>query len=198
MKENYDSVIEALMLFDEKVDRVYSRSFIQKYDESRNLVSIQATKEHTGEWNIATSFNRPDDESVEAVVLTLRFFIQDNEICSLRNLHKIYAETREITHLASIFNEARNRVNEILAMPVQPQKPSDAPITNRDILDTFVFGDLSHTNNKKQRARFLEWQSDPMISAIYTHIFHKITYEIIDICAGISGLNSVAIDRLRA
>jgi hypothetical protein len=195
MKDSRSSAIEALTLFDEKVDKIYSRSFIKKYEETRNSVSINATKNHDG-WAIETSFQRADDESVDAIVLTLRFFIQDNEPCSLRNLHKTYNETKEISHLAGLFNESRDRINKILSEPAQPQKSQDGIVTHSDILNAFVYGDLSHSN-AKQRDKFSKWQSDPMISAIYTHLFHKIAYEILDICAGISGLNSVALDRLR-
>ena len=196
MTDSRNSAISALTLFDEKIDRVYSRSFIKQYEETRNVVSVSASKSHDG-WSIETSSRRADDESVEAIVLTLRFFIQDNEPCSLRNLHRIYNQTRDIQHLARLFNESRDRINDILSMTVQPQKHGQTDITNRDILNAFVFGDLSHSN-KAHRARLNEWRSDPMISAVYTHIFHKITYEIFDICSGISGLNGVALDRLRA
>ncbi len=195
MKDSRSSAIEVLELFDEKVDKVYSRSFIKKYEETRNSVSVNATKNQDG-WNIETSFSRADDESVEAIVLTLRFFIQDNEPCSLRNLHRIYSETKEISHLAGLFNESRDRINNILSEPAQPQKPQDGTVTHRDILNAFIYGDLSHSN-PEHRNRFKKWKADPMSSAIYTHLFHKIAYEIIDICTGISGLNSVALDRLR-
>ena len=36
-------------------------------------------------------FDSPDDEAIDAFVLTLRFFIQDNEPTSLRNTSKLYA-----------------------------------------------------------------------------------------------------------
>lgn len=189
--------IAALELFDSRIQKIHSRSFIRKYEESKNLVTITATKTED-KWDIQTAYRRADDESVDAVVLTLRFFILDNESCSLRNLHRIYNETDCLSELADDFNARRGHIDDFLSRRAEPKKQGDEPITYRDILDAFVFGDLAHTNNENARKRYVVWHGDPMTSAMFTHMFHHIAYEIFAVCAEISRINAVALSRLRS
>lgn len=195
MQTSSSQAIAALELFDSKIEKIHKRSFIGKYEESKNLVSITATKGGSN-WNVQTMHRRADDESVDAVVLTLRFFIQDNEPCSLRNLDRIYNEIDCLLDLSEHFKTRRSYINDTLSCPAQPKRRDIELITNRDVLETFVFGEMSHSN-VKHRNRYAAWQADPMSSAIYTQLFHRLAYEIFMACTEISAINSIALSRLR-
>ena len=81
------SIVAALDLFNEKARKLEGLSFTRILASQKTGVTLSwkegdpVTIERSG----------PDDEAIDAFVLTLRFFIQDNESTSLRNLANLYA-----------------------------------------------------------------------------------------------------------
>src|SRR5215207_5880128 len=100
--------IEALELFNEKADKLRNLSFV------RSLLSAKSGWQVSFQEGTVTTSNRygPDNESIEAFVLTFRFFIQDNEPSSIRSMAKRYRRLYEdslIPHeLLDSFDDTRN------------------------------------------------------------------------------------------
>src|SRR6266404_5800044 len=71
--------------------------FNEKADKLRNSNFVKAALENSGaslSWQEGEQITRtgPTEENIDAFVLTLRFFVQDNERSSFRNMSKFYTD----------------------------------------------------------------------------------------------------------
>jgi len=70
-------------------------------------------------WNFETDqpgddARMPDVEHLEAYILNLRFFIQDNEPTSLRNIGSLYESNCQAPSLIARFSAVRDTINSEL------------------------------------------------------------------------------------
>ena len=190
---------EPLKLFNQKAQKLQNLSFIKQYNETKNALTITATKDVESDvFNIEIDSNRANDESIDAVSLTLRFFIQDNEKCSFRNLSKLYEKIEPIVGGKQTYEAYRIYLNDFLNQETQPQpkvNEFERPLLLRDVLEVFMYGGLSHANEKK-KVIYDRWMSEQISCAAYTHLFHLIVSEIIKITSDISKINKMAILKL--
>ena len=81
----YTSAYPTLQLFISKANKLGNSSFLESLvNEFRLGFKIEVGKQ------VEVTSIRPKQESTDAFVLTFRFFIQNNETISLRNLEKIF------------------------------------------------------------------------------------------------------------
>lgn len=135
---------ETLRLFNEKVERLLSLSFFAKALDSGAIVEFT----RNGGWD--TVFVGPDEESIEALVLTLRLFMQDNEPISLRNMRSLYAAHLP-EGLGRDFVDHCRRFNVSLDSASMLSIEEGRQLTYRDILEIFVYGTYAHTNPQRRR-----------------------------------------------
>lgn len=123
-------------------------------------------------------FHVPDSENIDAIALTLRFFMQDNEPCSLSNLSKIYERLPINIEIKEKFSQARTSLNTYLdSQSLIKYIFNFTSLTNREILNTFMYGGLAHSQHKK---RYNEWMRSP-IAPVYTNEFCTIVAEMVRI-----------------
>jgi hypothetical protein len=164
--------LETLKSFNEKAETLkkYKR-FMESIHERK--VEFKQSPETLGKGQV--TFEGPDYESIAACVLTIRFFIQDNEAVSFRKMKfDVYDKLATSQKNKNDFNQIRNELNKYL--------DSDSPLgmsatnanpewilasdmnerfkellnvsrdsgnkftTNREILYLFVYGEFAHTN----------------------------------------------------
>jgi len=104
--------IKVLKLFNEKVDRLSSRSFLTKLDGSG--VSFEAKKLNESEPELKVERKGPDEESIDAFVTTFRLFIQDNDRLSLQNVSKLYSNPSISKDLKDEYERVRQKINNYL------------------------------------------------------------------------------------
>lgn len=112
MAISYAKDIETLRFFIEKAKKLEESAY-KKYLEDNNWhfsVQISARK---GE-DVQVRKRLPDQTAIDAFVLTLRHFYQDNERVSLRNMAKVYETIPVSSELKNEFNFVRNRLNDFL------------------------------------------------------------------------------------
>jgi len=198
---NSDRALAALMLFNQKAERLKNLSFANKYATSGNRVVIRATNiQSSGSGDLEVKTTRVDDESTDAVVLTLRFFIQDNESCSFRNLSKVYGTEQRLSVLAPEFEHHRSRLNVLLQTASEPQPPKgqfEGTLCLVDILHTFVYGSLAHAADPKKKELFERWMNEPVAEAIFTAAFQRLLMGMIQIIDAVARLNVKAIHILK-
>ncbi len=120
----------------------------------------------------------PDDESIAACVLTIRFFIQNNEPVSFCNMEAVYDKLATSQENKNDFNQIRNELNKYLnsdsplersAKNANPERilasdmnerftellnvsrDSGNKLTNKEILDLFVYGKFAHPHAKYKK-----------------------------------------------
>lgn len=84
------SATDTLLLFNEKADKLEDLSFTKELENSGVTISGKLGQP------VQAQRHGPDDESIDAFVLTMRFFVQDNEITSFRNMADLYAHSQSI------------------------------------------------------------------------------------------------------
>jgi len=160
-----------------KDDRAAVDLFRQKFAKLVRSTVWGAIRENEIQFSVSANVGEPvrlsatgpSEEAVDAFVLTLRFFLQDNESISIRNL-------AELLHRLPLDSEMRDRVvemriafNSALDRPCGIKIDAEHP-SNREVLEIFVYGGLAHANPQK-RAVFENWSMQPIIMGMMTHVF---------------------------
>jgi hypothetical protein len=160
---------KALQLFSSKLERLRDGRFarILKTEGFERTVSFQiggaTTVEKRG----------PDDDSIQAALLTVRFFIQNNEACSLKNIGDLYEKPgvpevlrNEMRYIRKILNDYldsdRSRIASLGATKLSPRK----------ILYAILYGDLAHSS-KDHRKIYEKLFSTPFSTSLAEVDFMK-------------------------
>jgi len=141
-----DKDLKTLRLFNEKVDKLSEKGFIKNHKTFSTKIKWERDVGFT-----ETSIDGPTDDEIESFALTLRFFCQDNEPCSLRNMSKIFQKIEGVADHKVRFDDARDKLNRYLDSEPQMRHSFNGKyVTNRNIFDTFMYGDLSHSMKKEE------------------------------------------------
>jgi hypothetical protein len=196
MATNVDQIIRALELFNEKAEKLGRLSFIKTLYAHKSGFSIKVEKTDNGMYQLTQERRAPLKEAIDAFVLTMRFFIQDNESSSFRNLSNHYNNSPLDDSTKKQFNIIRRNINEYLdsnsGMAIYV---NDELLNHREILNTVIYGGLSHANPKKKKAHDF-WMATPLKAMIENDfvctlgILYKAIFTIIN-------LNMAAINQLK-
>lgn len=129
-----------LDLFKEKFDRLESSSLIHFMNNPGWRFSFDFKTNTLG-----SNANFPDLEYIESYVLNLRFFIQDNEPISIRNIKEFYTKYCHDNEILVKFDE----LQEILKSEFDKSWPfliNGQKLTFRDIFDGFIYTKIAHSN----------------------------------------------------
>lgn len=141
MKPNNTSDIQ---LFNEKAEVLKRSSF---YD-----VTIRNQSGLIMEWQQGKDpesvFVGAEGESVEAIFLTLRMFLQKNDRISIASIAEIYLDEKELSPYKTDFEEIRGIINTFLSAKNGVDFCGDN-YTNGEAIDLLLYGSMGHTNRKK-------------------------------------------------
>lgn len=139
------SELAPLKLFNEKAEKLLNSRFV-KYLNEKGLSANISDNDNQG---FKVERYLPDQEAIDAFILTFRFFIQDNEKSSFRSLGKTYEKLLISIELKKKFVEWREALNHYLDQKISMTLNGYNP-SNREILDIFIYGELAHSNPKKK------------------------------------------------
>ena len=184
------STIEALKLFNEKAQRLRDSRFIEILKNSgTTAISLQYRKDE----GVQIESTLPDTDSIDAFVLNIRFFIQNNEKSSFENISKIYDELNIENKYKVQVEEARKELNSYLDSESHINI-NNKKITRRNIFDTYIYGGLAHANPQKKKI-YDEWMKEPMLSQFLNFEFVNILTDFIRIINYIASINLEVINR---
>jgi len=167
---------ETLALLIEKATKLRASRFVaQMLDTGGSLHwSWKQGEAHKFDWT------GPEDESLEAFILTFRFFIQDNERISLGSLEKILDDPAVSTYWKQEYNRVRATLNQHLDEPTAPVTISwqNHIITRREVMDVFIYGGLAHANPRKRQA-FEDWRTNSGVFPMFQYEFTNILMELL-------------------
>jgi Arc/MetJ-type ribon-helix-helix transcriptional regulator len=140
------SDLEKLQLFNRKAER------LEKYQLWKHLENNQPTFKVSG-GTISNDF--PDDELIEAPLMTLRLFMQNNDYISIKNISKVYDSNPVIPNeLKDHFVASRRNFNNLLdknslfsiqsLIWINEHEHHATHYTNREILESLLYGEISH------------------------------------------------------
>ncbi|MFA5061401.1 MAG: hypothetical protein WC494_03755 [Candidatus Pacearchaeota archaeon] len=179
--------INAIKLFNEKAEKLFNLSFTKKLTNSG--YSFKFNKDLG---RLDGSIKGPDDEAIDAFITTLRFFIQDNEPSSQRNLAKIYSKKLVPKNLAKEFSNARKATNTFLDSK-SIFTINGENVTNRKIFNVFVYGGISHSSYKKT---YDSWNKNFLLFIPLKNEFVTIVSLVFNNILYIKNLNSELLDFL--
>lgn len=198
--------LEILELFNKRAARIQG---LQRFIESLN--SKRSVSVKFNENGIEVTKLEPDEESLSAAILTLRMFIQNNEPISFEKMSSLYLRINVPQELKDDFNTLRNELNNYLDAtapisiggremifgkpPVDSQQNSEH-ITNRELMEIYIYGDYSHSNEEKRKA-FERIASNPLFAPIGSFLFANIIETITSFVQHTTRLNQEAIQYLR-
>ena len=185
-----DDQIRILERFIEKVDRLNQRGFAE---ESKGGGAIVQWRKGLGWDGIHIG---PSEKTVEATILTLRFFILDNESTSLKNMVQLYLDLNIEPRLSTEFCQIRDQVNSYLDTPSHLSISEVGPMTHREIFDLFIHGDLAHSNNAMTEANY-QSISQPAFFPLFQDDFAKTVQLLLSALNEMQQINYVALDLLR-
>ena len=109
-----------------------------------NPTNVRVKWDREAGW--ASSFTGPEDESIEASVLTIRQFMQNNDPISIRNVMEAYVAAAAPQDTTDEFQKVRGWINEYLDRESNISISEGSRLTNRDILEMFIYGGLGHSS----------------------------------------------------
>ncbi len=145
-----------LELFVEKANKLRASRFT-KIIQTRPTLSVRVLVGVPFPEGMEVDWGELTAEDVDAAMLTLRFFFQKSEPISFRALERLLDDQGLSDDWKQKYQEARKSVNEYL------DSTGDGMIfgevsTKREIFETFLNGDLAHTNNRRNRQTFEMWR----------------------------------------
>ncbi|HYE80814.1 MAG TPA: hypothetical protein VEG39_01470 [Clostridia bacterium] len=183
-----DNSIEIIKLFNEKADKLSRLSFTNTILNTKSSFSLTFME---GEQLSAERIG-PSQEAIDAFVLTLRFFIQNNEPISLKNMDDLYSNLPIDSNLKTIIRSTRSELREYLD-GISPVMLNGERLIRREIFDVFLWGGLAHSDKKDE---FESWHN---FNALYTMLedqFVQILIEVLNTIFYIRDLNNIAIGQL--
>jgi hypothetical protein len=192
MTEMYNhDYLTAVKLFNEKYEKLRRCSFYRRVFGQKTGVTISKKVDKP----LKVKRRGPSEEAIDAFVLTFRFFIQDNDKSSFRNIAKIYDSLPISRQKKSLFKLIRKRLNEFLDSESM-LKLNKKPLIYRYVLDIFMYGGLSHANIKKKE-KYDQWMSYPGFNQLIMNEFVFILGNVMNFITYIRNLNDEVIKELR-
>jgi len=190
-------IIKSLELFNEKAEKLARLSFIETMFKYNSGVSIKISKRDDGLYDLIQERRGPLEEAIDAFVLTIRFFIQDNEPISFRRLAEIYDMAPIEKKLKEEFILLRNQINTYLdSNSAIAITINEEMLNHRKILDIVIYGGLSHANTEKKR-KYDFWMKSPLKAIIENDFVCSLTI-LFEAIKSICDLNKIVIETLES
>lgn len=186
------NTIVVLEKFNRKVEKLNSFSFSNHGEFQASIKFRASTKGKVGGRIEATEI-RPAEEAIDAFLLTLRFFIQNNEDISFKNIANIYQSelpsgSEILRDLIGIRKELNNYLDEKSFLTIYGENP-----TNRRILEVFLYGNSAHGKDEKE-ITYNRWKKDGIIHSFAHTIFLGVVADIFNAAKEIALLNEELIE----
>lgn len=136
-----------------------------------------------------------EKNDLDAFILTLRLFVQNNEAISLQNLQNAYDGSAVSQDLKDSIATARSKLNDFLDSRMIFQWPDGAE-TYREHFETIMYGNLAHMNAAKAEL-FRKWMSDEFISHNVWTLFLMIVQNILATISYLKVVNEKALEELK-
>lgn len=186
--------LDSLKLFNEKSEKLFNSKFWKTYLRESTGISMRNLKDGM----MTVTRQGPEQEEIEAFVLTMRFFIQPNEKSSFGNLVYTYKKLLISQEIKQEFSNAIHALNSYLdsSLPFRVTLYGET-YTNRRIFETFIYGGLAHANPDKKKL-FYKWMEIEIDKQTLTNAFVDVLIDIMGTIKFIWELNTKVICEIEA
>ncbi len=184
-----DNQLSDLILFNKKTELLKNSSFYDSMIKKESSFMFSWNQGGAPESILISS----SQESVDALLLTLRMFLQNNDRISVRNIYKkIYTECDYLSDLSEKYSLLRIRFNDYL-YDNNGLNFFDKHHTNMELIDLFLYGDKGHSNRNKQSALNKLMSHGEIISKLIYYSFEVALACVIQFIIAFSKINVDAI-----
>ncbi|WDE09367.1 hypothetical protein [Thalassomonas haliotis] len=139
----FDSIYPTLKRYIEKCNKLEKSRFTESLSKEFKLeINI------TSGGPLETSCIRPDQDNIDAFVLNFRYFIQNNEPTSIRNLTQFFNSDLVTQEERSNFNLLRSNIKDFLSSSSNLAM-FEKNFSHSDLMDVFIYGGISHATKDK-------------------------------------------------
>lgn len=185
-----EHAIATLKLFIEKADRLAGSNFV-KHTISGSGVNLT--------WSIGkpavVTRKGPDQENIDAFVLTFRFFVQDNERISLRKFANVFHSSFVLPDETADFDRVRNHINTFLDSATMFDFGGKIP--RRELMEIFIYGGLSHANQAKKE-KYDAWMANGLLAPFMQNEFVVTLFEVVNAIVYIRNRSEIVLKRIQA
>ena len=168
-------------LFIDKANRLLNCSFVNSY---KNKSGVDLSWKQGSEPEVC--HRGPSQEQTDAFVLTFRFFIQNNDSISFSNMDKAFNANFIPSELRLKFVEAKGHLNNYLDSKTNFEVNGHG-VTRRELLDVFIYGELSHTNHAK-KVKYDNWMSNRIFATFMKNEFTSILFQVLNVISYTGGI----------
>jgi hypothetical protein len=136
--------ISDLELFVEKSEWLESSNFYKTVQRDTTGTTYSYSKERGEEYSLLG----PEGECIDAAILTLRMFMQNNERISIQNMSKIFEGEDALSEFRADFRGISERINERLSENGNIYIAGKG-YTMGETLNLFLYGSRAHANREK-------------------------------------------------
>ncbi len=188
--------LRRLQLFNLKVEKLGRSRLVTYMEETGGTkLTFSGHRVDDGGFEMTVEREGPDEEMVDAVTLTLRMFIQKKEPISLRKMATAYDHLPVSPSLKEQFRQIHEAINEALDSPTYVAF-NEVKITNREVQDIFLYGELAHVEDRKREV-FETWRQMPALYCMLLNEFCTVIYRLISAVHAIRTINLAAIEELQ-
>ena len=172
-------IINQLELFSETVSRIHESGFIKDLN-TRDKIGFTITSK-TGK-KVDVMKRWPEEDLVNGFLLPFRMLIQKKDPCSWRQICELVENLDVPSKYKDAFRDARINLNKYLDDSIIfIVQFTGAPETNREILNTFLYGYYAHADPKCKK-KLEQWKK-------YPWVFDILEYQFIIIIIQVSALS---------
>jgi hypothetical protein len=176
---------DRLTLFIEKSDLLQTGNFLQRIrSEGLNLNLKWDVDE-----GISIMHNSPEGEPLQALAITFRMFIQNNDSISFGKMSELLNDPEISQGWKDQFSDVRTKTNSLLDSPGDIALiVGETTYTLRQIIHVFLYGELAHSNAEK-RAIYQEWKNNPIVFYFAQNNF---SHAIIEVVSAVSWIAQIS------
>jgi len=177
-----------LKLFVEKAEALVASSFSDAMLRNESGVLF--------EWSEGKPYESvligAEGESVDAALLTLRMFVQNNERISLRRISKIFAKEPGLSQFIERFETVLGQINGAL----DSRNGIDFfgnNYTNREVFELLLYGTKAHANREKE-AELKRVLKNTFIAQLFMNQANSVAAMLIRGAAVLAGISKMGLE----
>jgi hypothetical protein len=188
--------IEVLNFFNKHVEHLQDSLLIREGKEKKIGYTLEWTRDDlSGPFTLKRDIRNHSRPAIESAVLNLRFFMQDNEPTSLRNMEPLYERQPIDDSFKQDFKTLRKMWHDFCSGYALTL--GDDNVTKGDILEIMVFGEYAH-HNRQKILRLQKWLSHDVDRDLVNSQFQMMLHSLISILGGMKDLNQRVLSRYTA
>jgi hypothetical protein len=161
----------------EFVERATYLESLSYLDNRESIAGVNVTLDPDGSRRI--DFFQPTDEQRDALLLTLRLFVQDKDGISLRRMADLHGDPGISEAWKTEHSRMRTWLNGRLD-EAAAERDGVVVLRHRDVLNAVLYGKLAHYQPDDPDARrYREWTKDEMATKLLHSQFHKVVVWVI-------------------